>query len=87
LQSAKEFLFFQGVEADENDDAVTKQDRDAVFIDAKRQRGRCQHVAALEARRIEAIADKKRPGRRSDPTERRFGDLVHELRIPAEIAI
>ena len=87
VQAAKEFLLFQRIQPDQDHHAITEEYSDAVFIDAKRQRRRCQHVAALEARRIEAIADKKRPRRRSGPAERRFGGLVHELRIPAEIAI
>jgi len=70
VEAAKEFLLFQRIQPDQDHHAIAEQDSDAVFIDAKRERHRCQHVAALEARRIEAIADKERPGRRSGPAER-----------------
>ena len=87
LQAAQEVVLTDGVEADENDDAVAKQHSHAFFIDAKRQWRRCQHIAALEARRIEPIADGKRPDGRPGAAKRRFGGLVHQLRIPAELAI
>ncbi|KMR95911.1 hypothetical protein FE64_15190, partial [Staphylococcus aureus] len=53
LQAAQEFILLQRIEADQDDDAVAEQDRHTIFIDAKRQRRRGQHVAALEAGRVD----------------------------------
>ena len=87
VQAAKEFLLFQRIQPDQNHHAIAEEDRDAIRIDAKRERCRGKDIAALEARRIEALADKKGAGRGAGPDQRRFGGLVHELCIPAEIAI
>jgi hypothetical protein len=78
LQAAKEFLLFQGIQADQNDDTIAEKNRDAVFVHAKRKGRRCQDIAALKARSIQAIADKEGTGRHTGSSQRRFGSLVHE---------
>ena len=87
VQAAKELLLFQCIQPDQNHHAVAEEYRDAIRIDAKRERCRGKDIATLEARRIEALADKKGAGRGANSAGRRFGGLVHELCIPAEIAI
>ena len=87
VEAAKEFLLFQRIQPDQDHHAIAEQYSDAIRIDAKRERCRGKDIATLEARRIEALADEEGSGCGAGPDQRRFGGLVHELYIPAEIAI
>ena len=72
LQAAEELILFQRIQPDQDHDAVTEQHGDAIVVDPKRQRRRCQDIAAFEARRIQAIGDKEGAGRGAGPPS---GDL------------
>ena len=87
VQAAKELLLFQRIQPDQHHHAIAEEYRDAICIDAKRERCRGKDIATLEARRIQALTDKKGAGRGAVSVRRRFGGLVHELCIPTEIAI
>jgi hypothetical protein len=78
LQAAKEFILLDCIQADQNHDTVAKQNCYAAVIDTEGKWRRRKDVAALEARRIEAITYQEGTGRYTGSSQRRFGNLVHE---------
>ncbi len=80
LQAAQELILLQRIEADQDDDAVAEQDRHTIFIDAERQRRRGQHVAALEAGRVDAVRDEEGAGGGPGPPSGELGAWVMKFR-------